>query len=82
MRLVKLVPRKRRMRADRLARLAELLREARRGAVTAICFVAVGSDFATWYGQLGAITRQERVCLIGQLELMKQDLIDQENEAE
>lgn len=69
------------MRADHVRRLRELAAEATAGKVTTVLYCAVGPDFATWYGQLGGMTRQDRMALLGQLAMLTADLVDQENES-
>ena len=80
LRLVKFAPKKRRMRKDSLARMSELLREARRGYITGFVWAAVGPDFATWYGWSGSFTRQERMTMLGQLEMIKAAIVKTEEE--
>jgi len=80
LRLVKFAPKKRRMRKDSLEVLSKLLREARRGYITGFVYAAVGPDFATWYGWPGSFTRNERITMLGQLEMIKAAIVKAEEE--
>lgn len=58
-----------------------MLDEAVEGKITAFAWVAAGSDFATWVGRSGPMTRQDRMNIIGQLHLMIRYLEDEEMES-
>lgn len=68
------------VRASSIAHLREMADEAEAGRVTAFVFAAIGPDFALWTSKT-PMTRQDRLNLMGQLQLLMADLIKDEDES-
>ena len=65
---------------DKLESLRNLLAAAEKGEVTGFVFCAAGPNHTYWTSRTNS-TRSDRVLLIGQLQLVMHDLIDDEEVA-
>lgn len=77
--LIRLTPMKPTVPRQYIGSLQRLAAEAETGEVTAFAWVAIGPGFATLYGRTPCV-RQDRVNLLGQLELLRAAIIEDECE--
>lgn len=64
-----------------LGKLIDMTEQATTGEVTAFAWVAIGPEFSSWCGTSGGMTRQDRINLLGQLQLLQHYLLQAEDEA-
>jgi hypothetical protein len=70
-----------RVRPESVDELIDVAAKAETGEVSAFAYVAIGPDFANWYGRT-ITTRQDRMNLLGQLELLRNALVQDEIESQ
>jgi len=77
-----LVRHKRTLNQANIDYIGEFAEAAASGKISAYVICAVGPSFATWRGWSGGMLMQERVNLIGQLQLLTSELIEAERKVE
>lgn len=77
-----LVRPKRHLNAANIDYLREYVAAAEAGKISAFVICAIGPSLSTWRGYSGGMVLQERVNLIGQLQLLTSALIEIQNSDE